>query len=333
MDEITAVRRFREDAPEPDRMRLAPAGRRLYEEIHKPRRGRGGWRLTAVAAACGVAAVTTLSVLPWPTTGRHTAAPPPAAAQWVYQKVRWDTWQCGTGASTYGPSEVGSFNIGPSSQSCRAEPARPRYQEKWIRYDGGALATPDESTPDPDDVDVWNGRYQGAWQMLPPRPSDALVAALPDDPGAALRVIRERSVPSRLAGAHRMTQGQRDFAEVVEVLSGCSRVAPDKAGTLYEVLRSLPGATAPVRVTDGAGRPALALGVDGHFRDYSDERNGMQVLLDPTTYAYLGVRYVAGIDYRVGGASSPGPEVKKGTVVATATRITTGVVAEAGRRT
>ncbi|MFD5426570.1 hypothetical protein [Streptomyces sp. NPDC127084] len=331
MDEIEAVRRFREDAPLPDRAELGRVGRRLFEEIHKSPRRRVGWKLTAVAAVCGVAAVALLSALPWGAGGQNdTATPPPVSAPWVYQKVRWDTWQCDTGASTYGPSEVGSFNLGSVSRSCEAKPAQPVYQTRWVRYDGGALATPDESTEDPDDVDVWKGRFQDAWQMLPPRSSDELVASLPDQQGKALLTIRERSLPSRLVGAGRMTQAQRDFGEVVEVLAGCSRVTADKARLLHELLVGLPGATSSAGVTDGEGRPVLAIGISGRFRDYSDERNAMQVLLDPSTYAYRGVRYVAGIDYRVGGASSSGPLVKKGTVVATATRTSTSIVEEAG---
>ncbi|CAL9648338.1 hypothetical protein [Streptomyces sp. enrichment culture] len=330
MDEMEAVRDFRSDAPVPDRVHLAGVGKRLFDEIYEAPNRRSGWKLTAVAAACAVAAAATLSVLPWKAGGQGAAASVPGAERWVYQKVRWNTWQCDTGASTRGPSEVVSFNLGSLTQPCRTEAAQPVDQEKWVRYDGGALATADESTKDPDDVDVWKGQYQHAWQMLPPQPSDALVAALPDDPEKALRAIRERSIPSRHAEARHMTEGQRDFVEVVEILAGCSRLPEAKARTIYSVLMGLPGSTRPTPVTDGAGRPAVAIGVDGSYRDYSNERNGMQVLLDPTTYSYRGVRYVAGIDYRVGGSS--GPLVKKGTVVATATRIATDVVDDAGRR-
>jgi hypothetical protein len=201
-----------------------------------------------------------------------------------------------------------------------------------LRYDGGAFATPDESTTDPDDVDLWKGHYQSAWQMLPPQPSDALVATLPDDPDLALRTIREHSPSDRHAEARHMTRQQRDFAEVVEVLAGSSHVPASKAEVIYEVLRGLSGSDRPPVVKDGDGRPVIAIGTRGAYRDYSNERNAIQVLLDPETYAYRGVRYVAGLDYRVGGDSSSGPWVRKGTVVATATRLATDVVDSPGRR-
>jgi hypothetical protein len=280
-------------------------------------------------AFASVVAIALLSTLVLPHEGKPTASEV-RAHRWVYQDVRWDTWQCGVGAGGY--SEVGSFNLGPASQSCRAEPAAPAYKSRWIRYDGSAIATPDESTGDPDDVDVWEGDFPAGWGMLPPAEADDLVAHLPAEPAAALRVIRSRAVPSRLAGSLRLTQAQRDFAEVVGVLSAASAIPPHKARTIYQVVTGLAGATAPVRVTDGAGWPAVAVGVEGEHRDSSDQRNAMQVLLDPESLTYRGVRYVAGLDYYVGGRASGGPLVAKGTVVATATRIVTALVGEAGER-
>ncbi|MFJ6727211.1 hypothetical protein ACIQPQ_20130 [Streptomyces sp. NPDC091281] len=285
--------------------------------------------LGAVASVVAAAVLSTLVL--GPDTRPSSAAAPDAEAQWwVHQRVRWDMWDCGSGPDGY--SEVGSFDLGPVSPSCGARPAPPRYGDRWVRYDGGALATPDESTSDPDDVDVWEGDYQTGWELLSPEDADALVSHLPADPAAALRLIRTRVPPTRFAGTLRLNRARRDFAAVVGLLSTAPDLPRHKAVTLHQIVLSLPGVTAPARVTDGAGRPALAVGVDGAFRDYAGERNTMQVLLDPRTYAYRGVRYVAGLDYRVGGASSGGPYVAAGTVVATATRVTTAPVTAAGDR-
>ncbi|MDQ0582866.1 hypothetical protein [Streptomyces rishiriensis] len=81
-----------------------------------------------------------------------------------------------------------------------------------------------------------------------------------------------------------------------------------------------------------AVREVLAIGADGDFRDYAWERNGMQVLLDPHTYACPGVRWVAGLGCYAGGKASGGPFMAKGTVVATAARLATVVVDKAGDR-
>jgi hypothetical protein len=328
---MAAVRRFRAEVSVPDDARIAVGHRRLQAGIAGTRSARRPRRQFAMAGA--VASVVTtalLSTLVLRYEGTSPATPHPRAQRWVYQDVRWDTWQCGT--STYRYSEVGSFDLGPASPSCHAQPAAPVDKDKWIRYDGSALATPDESTTDPRDVDVWEGNYQAGWEMLPPEAADDLVAGLPTDPAAALRLIRTRSVPTRFASTLRLTPAQRDFADVVAVFSTASSLLRDKARTLYEVIRRLAGVTEPSRVTDGAGRTVLAIGVEGEYRDSSDERNGMQVLLDPTSLAYRGVRYVAGLDYRIGGEGSGDPFVAKGTVVAMATRVSTALVDEAGQR-
>lgn len=336
MDEMTAVRQFRAQDPVPDEVQLAAGYSRLQMGIART----GSLRptpparrhLAMVCAVASVVAMALLSTLVLRHQATSPAAPEPRAQRWVYQKVRWDTLRCGTGASTNGYSEVGSFNLGPATQTCRVEPAAPKHKDKWIRYDGSALATPDESTSDPDDVDVWKGNYQAGWEMLPPEGSDDLVTRLPADPAAALRLIRTRSIPSRFAGTLRLTQTRRDFAEVVGVLSALPDITKDKARTLYDVIMRLKGVTEPVLVVDGIGRDVLAIGVDGEFRDNSDERNSMQVLLDPDSFAYRGVRYVAGLDYYIGGKSSGGPFVPKGTILATATRVSTALVDKAGER-
>ncbi|NMO36670.1 hypothetical protein HG826_24470 [Streptomyces sp. GMY01] len=341
MDDMGAVRRFRSEASAPGPAQLATGRRRLQEEITRSRLGlspeppvrRMGQRLVVVGAIAAVMVTALLSTLLMPRKGMAPAAPEAPGRRWVYQQVRWDTWQCGASADADGYSEVGSFNLGPATRTCRARPAAPRYTDKWVRYDGSALATPDESTNDPNDVEVWQGDYQVGWELLPPAASDDLVRRLPpDDAATALRLIRARSVPTRFAGTLRLTQAQRDFGEVVRLLSTAPDLPRDSARALYGVITRLPGATKPVRVRDGVGRAALAIGVDGTFRDNADERNSMQVLLDPNTYAYLGVRYIAGLDYRVGGASSGGPFVTQGQVVAVATRVTTALVDKAGDR-
>ncbi|MFE2533574.1 hypothetical protein [Streptomyces sp. NPDC059371] len=330
---MTALRRFRAEASVPGDARIAAGHRRLQAGIARTRSARNVRRqFTLAGAVASVVATAMLSALVLRHEDISPAAPHPRAQRWLYQEVRWDTWQCGTGASTDRYSEVGSFDLGPASPSCHAEPAAPVDKDKWIRYDGSALATPDESTTDPRDVDLWKGNFQAGWEMLPPEAADDLVSRLPADPAAALRLIRTRSLPTRFASTLRLTPAQRDFAKVVGVFSTAPDLPQDKARTLYEVIRRLAGATEPVRVTDGAGRAVLAIGVEGRYRDASDERNGMQVLLSPASLAYRGVRYVAGLDYRIGGEASGGPFVAKGTVVATATRISTVLVDRAGQR-
>ncbi|WP_327184611.1 hypothetical protein [Streptomyces sp. NBC_01334] len=342
MDEMTAVRQLRADAPVPDLARLAPARRRLLDEIEgRPRHGRAGWKLKAAGAVAAVTAAALLSTLTLHEDDRTPTQPVPTATprptSWVFHQVRLDM-VCDVGMSTFVYSEAGGLQLSPvGKRPCDTKTNTATRtsidSSRWIRYDGLSTAAPIQNTGDPDDVSVWDDPSRPSSRtMLAPRETDALLASLPDDPDAALRSILRKSVPTRNTSAWRLTQAQRDFDEVVEVLSGASAVPPDKARTIHRIITGLEGATEPVRATDGAGREVLAIGVDGNFRDYAWERNSMQVMLDPHTFAYRGVRWVAGVSYYVGGKASGGPFVAKGTVLGTATRVATVVVDKAGDR-
>ncbi|ANH92522.1 hypothetical protein ACFUCQ_20630 [Streptomyces sp. NPDC057197] len=332
MDEISAVRKLRADVPVPDPARLASARRRLMDEVSAAPGRPPAWRLKVVTACVAVVATALVSTLLLRPERTAPADAAPRADRWVYQKVRWDTRWCGTGTLAHGYSEVGSFSLGSSARPCRGKSAEPAYQERWIRYDGGALATPDDSTDDPDDVDVWKGSFQDGWEMLAPGETDALIAALPADPQGALRLIRARSVPTHQAYTLRLSRAERDLVDVAELLSGASEVPPDKARTIHGVITALDDAKAPVRTTDGLGRRVLAFGLGGAAHDDPGARSRMQVLLDPDTFAYRGIRYVAGLDRAAGDDGSTGPSVPEGTVLAVASRVTTGLVDRAGRR-
>ncbi|WP_329405945.1 hypothetical protein OG802_35000 [Streptomyces sp. NBC_00704] len=325
---MTTVRGLRADAPVPDHARLAPARQRLLAEIAGPRRDRYGWRLKALGAVAAVVAAASLSTVTLRADHSAPAKPAPRPNQWVYQHVRMDGWQCAYTKSGGEYSEIGVLDLSPhAGRACSATPTKSQLSDRWVRYDGNAWAGPGWRGNRPDAA---LGHH--AWEMLAPQEMDALVATLPDDPDAALRTILKKSVPSRSSSAWRLTQAQRDFDEILEVLSGSADLPPDKARTIHRIIMGLDGVTEPVKVTDGAGRTVLAIGVDGNFRDYSFQRNGIQVLLDPETYAYRGVRWVAGLGYYAGGKASGGPFIAKGTVIAMETRVATEIVDGAGKR-
>ncbi|MEU3784362.1 hypothetical protein [Streptomyces sp900129855] len=333
MDEMTPVRGLRADAPVPDHARLTPARQRLLAEIAGPRRDRSGWRLKTLGAVAAVVAVASLSTVTLRADHSAPAKPAPRPNQWVYQHVRVDGWQCAYAKSGGEYSEIGVLDLYPGhGRACNATPTTSRSSDRWVRYDGDVFAGPGSGGQGTDDVRTAAALGPPARRMLAPQDMDALVATLPDDPDAALRTILKKSVPSRSTSAGRLTQAQRDFDEILEVLSGSTDLPPDKARTIYRIIMSLDEVTKPVKVTDGADRTVLVIGVDGNFRDYSYQRNGIQVLLDPETYAYRGVRWVAGLDYYVGGKSSGGPFVAKGTVIATDTRVSTEIVDGPGKR-
>lgn len=327
MDEMTAARRLRADVPVPDHDHLTPSRQRLLDEMTAPLRGRAVGRFAMAGAALAVTAAALLSVLPWSQEREESAQPVPRPDQWVRETTRWDTWQCSMAASGWQPGEPTSLNLWPRLEPCSPTPVRTRTQDWWTRYDGATESPEPDSSGAP--VHTAPAPYSG--DLLPPQQSDALAADLPEDLDAALAMIRKRSIPTRVTSAWRKTQAQRDFFEILEVLSRSPRLEPDKAKILYRLITRLDGAITPVKVRDGAGRPVLAVGVRGNYRDYSYERNAVDVLLDPDTYAYRGIRHVAGLGYYGGGKASGGPFVAKGTVVATMTRVST-VIADRPER-
>ncbi|GAA4924499.1 hypothetical protein ACFPM3_31265 [Streptomyces coeruleoprunus] len=316
MDELRAVRELRADAPRPDAPRLAHVRGRFLEEIDRPRRRPAlRWTVAGLGAAVAVTVVALLTTL---LPGKEPARPAerPRADQWLVHKTRMDGWRCGyvgSGGGWYLDPIAWELNLGwgPKAKgTCTPERRLINSEDRWMRYDGRLGGMRDRALASADE--------------LSPQKSDALMAELPeDDARAVLRLIRKRTIPTRVTSAWRKTQAQRDYDEIVEVLAGAPTATPDQRRILYEVIAGLDGATKPVTTTDGIGRKVIAIGVEGHQRDYAWERNTYQVLLDPETYAYRGVRVVAGMGYYVDGKASGGPFVAKGTVIATVTREST----------
>lgn len=334
MDEMRTLQDFRADAPTPDRARLAPGHQRLLDEGGRPkRRLRGGWWLAAVGSATAITVVATLvTLMPAPDEPAASAVKP-RADQWIYRKTVWRTVNCGYGGSGSGSMEMLDLNLDSHRRPCDLHHEQSRDEEAWVRYDGRrpmpAGAAPGAT---PEDVAEW---VDAGGDTLSPQQADALVEDLPGDADAALRMIRKRSIPSRVTSAWRLTQAQRDFEEVAEVLAMATRVPSDKRELLYRIAGELDGARAVETSPepDRGHERLVALAVDGNYRDYSYERNTFQVLFDPETFAFRGFRLVAGMGYYVNGKASGGPYVAKGTVLATAMRVTTKVVDKAGART
>ncbi|WP_143608465.1 hypothetical protein [Streptomyces sp. CB03234] len=333
MDEMRTLQDFRADAPAPDRARLAPGRQRLLDEAARPRRRLRAGRLLAVAGAvAAVTAVATLATLLPAGQEPEEPAAKPRADQWIYRKTEWRMVNCGFGASGRDGMEMLSVNLHyrKEGESCDLRSLLSRTEEAWGRYDGW---TEDMGSHVPPAQTPSGAAYGwGGTDILTPRQSDALVEDLPDDTDGALVLIRKRSIPDRVTSAWRLTQAQRDFAEIAEVLATATSMPEDKGRLLIRTAQELPGAKVTSTVVPGGKEALMALGVEGNYRDYSYERNTFEVLFDPETQAFRGFRLVAGIGYYVGGKKSGGPYVAKGTVLATAMRLATKVVDAHGAR-
>ncbi|AZM45395.1 hypothetical protein DMB38_05770 [Streptomyces sp. WAC 06738] len=289
---MTKLREWREDAPTPDRARLAPGRRRLLDAAGARKRRRlpvlGDWRVVAGAVAAGVTAVALLTVSLGggpggegvsPAGGKgevavqtpvHESAPEllrraadavrdepvpePEAGDWVYVE---------TVAENEGAVRAGS----------------PVSREQWYKY------------ADPEFED-WNEGDDHS-----PRERFEYLAALPEETDEVLQKARwfypenggrpDSDHPG--AGRSDKELAAWNFGSL-RVLLASAPMHPVGQSRVYEAMATIPGLrVADSTVTDAAGRPALAFyrdaGVDAGFRD--------ELLVDPQTYAYLGERWVA----------------------------------------
>lgn len=313
MDEMTKLREWREDAPTPDRARLAPGRRRLLDAAGRGRRRRPllhDWRLAAGAVAAGVTVLAVLTTnlgggdpageegspatgneevaAPTPVRGsapellRQAAAevadqapPEPAAGDWVYLRT--------VEMNTTVPEETD-----------------PVAKERWYKY------------ADPE-FENWNEGDDHS-----PRERFEYLAALP---GSSDEVLRKARWFYPEDGGRPDTddpgsgRGDEELADwnfrALRVLLDSAPMHPAGQSRVYEAMATIPGLRVADRtVEDAAGRQALAFSLDsGEESGFSGFRD--EVLIDPDTYAYLGTRYVATED----SDGTDGPEAKKGEVV------------------
>jgi hypothetical protein len=272
MDEMTLLREFRASAPAaaPSEVRERALGER------RASRRRPVLRLAVAAALAvtggGVAVTVLQPASPSAAAVLDRAAlaladsptpPPPTPLQWVYQRTLFrdpHTGQAGTHAG-----------------------------ESWSRFDGalGADRRPDGK------AHVQGIEYSPLG--TPQQWYDVLVA-LPERPEDVLAFLRRDPLYTSDAA----TQADRDFDEVTQALTADTFVPPADQARLYLALAAIPGVGVDEKAApDLVGRPVLSITFTG---DTSLGRAGdrWELLLDPATYAVLGLRGTAGSDIDLG---------------------------------
>ncbi|MEU4223543.1 CU044_5270 family protein [Nonomuraea sp. NPDC026600] len=200
----------------------------------------------------------------------------------------------------------GVGNAAPGKAQTPETPLKTRVDRSWTRADGKVVAT-----------------FEGGKLVrsptgggMPPT-SFAKVAALPTDPDALL---------AWLYGYLGDRQGRDVIAyKLLGSLLGNNLVPPAQEAAVYQAMAKIPGVTVNPDAVDVAGRPALAVGC------VEDGWVSQEILLDRTTYTYLGERGVAIADY-----TSPEPDtffaIKKGTIMSRSVRLAIGITDKPGVR-
>ncbi|MFD3500689.1 CU044_5270 family protein [Streptomyces sp. NPDC058678] len=301
MDEMTAVRELRAEAPAAERAPLLAGRDRLLREATGRTRARrlwGDWRLTAAATAALITAVTLV--------GTQVLDRGP------------DGVRPGTGPGY--TLELGSAKdlLNDAAATIAAGPAVTARDGQWIYVKSVETnVTDDEPGPQTsedwkpyDDPKMEDGK---AGDDHSPREEYEFLRSLPDDPAK----VRAKARAFFYATDETETRPQHEFRALVVVLSRAYAYDPAGLAKVYRALATIPGVQA-AEVQDEAGRSAYALYLKNAANPYRDE-----VLLDPATYLYAGYRSVA---------ERGDVQWSKGDVVLSGARLVTAVVDEKGER-
>ncbi|MEU1664260.1 CU044_5270 family protein [Streptomyces sparsogenes] len=361
MDEVTAVRDFRANAPTPDRARLAPGRQTVLDAAAhgtRVRRLRADWRLASLGVAAVVVAAALVATQLGPATGGRVQAgtPRPSKLDRVMEKAAY-TLQEHSKVREPGPHQwiytesareelpTGPGPMAESLEGVDTKRGAVVYTERWYRYDGRKSA--DLSKEDKQfrikDVDPDSDERT-------PREWYQLLSSLPTDPGELLKTLRKE----KIVDSEGATQAEHDFTEVRGLLGSAPLIPPDTQAALYRALEKIPGAkVSDGLVKDAAGRDAMAV-------TFSNPTGIIlyrhELLLDPVSFDYAGYRKVAVTDFTVrrgerityldNGKEASRPElaeadkggkpaefkVEKGQLLVNEAMVSTAVVDRAGQR-
>jgi hypothetical protein len=221
---------------------------------------------------------------------------PPRPGQWTYLETRYTS----PGKPALGTTQT------PKS------PLTTRVDREWTRVDGTRVAF------------YSHGRLTitATGGAMPPT-DYASIVRIPLDPDALVAWAKRNSPRGR-------TAGEKDDAAfgMLGSLLNDNLVPPRQEAAVYRAMARIPGVTLDREAVDVAGRPALGVSkvAYGYLRQ--------EVLLDRTTYAYLGERDVVIKDHTdTGGTGDHGTwTVKKGTIAVFSVRLAAAIVDRPGQR-
>lgn len=297
MDEMTALRELRADAPAPDPGRLAAGRHRLMAEITDSggtrtpgRRTRwwGGAGAAGVPArtrsnglvvltATAVAGVLVAAGVVMQGTGKpHRAdvAVPPATPA-----ARLLTTAAAALAATPEAREPGTHQW-LYTRTVLCQQRHCDDVDSWIRYGDGRRVDVSDPPADgslPKHLVAYPARDElGAH----PRTDRAWLASLPAEPHALLKRINSEDLTWPFPAPVAAQSPQYQFRRILDILEETQPMPPRDAARFYRALALIPGVTLhPGQLKDAAGRDGLAVGFAG---------TGEYLMLDPATYAFRG---------------------------------------------
>lgn len=240
-------------------------------------------------------------------------APRPGA--WVFVEIEEADSRAGHGAFLFGPPDQRGIAV------------------EWIKADGSEFATLDTSHPLSAGLPTQtlvHGRLafspSGHWTLNGWRSVGySYLESLPTSPGRLEAVILADDLPSKPWYSPSPTAAV--FKAVATLLYGqCEGVVipPKLAATLYGVLQRLPAVHFEA-ATDLAGRTGLGFSMD--FDGWYEQ----ELVVDPTTYAFMGEKTVALTDHKMVSTGGGTREVRSGQVLGWTALLDEAVVSRAGQ--
>lgn len=314
-NDIALLRRVRPVDPPQDDAAKARAWARLHAEFDaaptagpvRTLRRRMAWRLAATGVVAAGAAVAIVAVQ----LGGSAPKPPPAggdstvhtlelAAQTVERQT---VTRPGPNQWIYSP-EVRNWAIAPGNT---IGTLRGKIRvDQWWRFDGRRIAESTQGSKITVSGILLPGEklhpghvvagVDGGWESGPavwrssPRGLYDYVAKLPADPDALLAKIRK---DARGGKGDAPAGDDSAFGKIAQILDDDKLIPPKTNAALYRALEKIPGVTVVRGVKDITGRSGIAVTRTGH-----DTR--VQIILDRTTYRYLGWRTTATQEERAG---------------------------------
>ncbi|AWS42858.1 CU044_5270 family protein [Streptosporangium sp. 'caverna'] len=325
MDDLTALRELRADAPEPGAERLAAARARLVAGTDRAANRRGFLSLgrpMVLAGAFGLVAALVLTLFQIDRTG--DPSPPTAARYASASEVFAQAALVAEARSTDASPRPDQWQYSKSlSRQPNEDSGDADTMEEWIRYDGKQTAGYDDDgrlrisdvPPDPGDDDLSPQQYAEKLRELPTDP-DKLLAHVRGDRHWIDLPVEEGVAPAR------EDPDARAFRVISVYLEQQAIMPPKLEAAMYRALGKIPGVGVEVDVEDAAGRKGL-----GVFRETDGLDTRRYLILEPKTFRYLGMRMLWLRDEMLGSDLI----FRAGSVYSTA-ELASGIVEKAGQR-
>ncbi|WP_329428921.1 CU044_5270 family protein [Streptosporangium sp. NBC_01495] len=329
MDDLKSLRALRADAPEPDADRLRALRARSLRRRHRFRPVLS----LSMAMAATVAVIAAVVVVV--NNDERSAARPPVTVEATPVSAEVMLRQAALTAEKRRPDRTPprpdqwlyrkSVGIQPADGAVDV-------QEHWTRYDGTRQATRLDSGP----VETRTIEPDPGNDDLSPRQYAARLARLPTDPDRLLAHVKGdlhwRDKPDEERGLDEPPDA-RAFRVLSLYLGQEVSMPPKLEAAIFRALARIPGVRVDLGVRDAAGRAGMGIAYEVGAPGFGTQRdeNGQvtqrsYVILDSTTYRYLGSRTDYLQDYLIKGEVA----FPKGGVFATA-EVAAGVVDEPGQ--